>query len=153
MVQICEIHTNPSFFVCLLLHDDVSQPLRVVHLVDEHSRQELVDFIHDGFVPFRCKTLLLWWTSFFPRSTSSQCWMTFSEMLGMSLWLHANTSRFLFRNSTIPLFISGPRFDPMFVTFVGSPSTSYIVSSVSIVSGIFYSIIHVWFSFDANTAW
>ena len=76
----------------------------------------------------------------------------FASMPNISSRLQVNTSRLSFRKLIISFFVWRFRLVPTWVVFVGSPSTNSIVYSFSVISGVFSSIIHVWFSFDAMIA-
>ena len=71
---------------------------------------------------------------------------------GISSWLQANTSRLSFRKLIISSFVSGFKLVPIWVVFSGLPSTSSTVSSFSMISGVFSSIVYVWFSLEVRTA-
>ena len=76
----------------------------------------------------------------------------FVGILGMSSWLYVNTSRLSLKKLTISSLVFVLRLVPIWVVFVGSLSTSSIVSSFSTISGVLFLITHEWFSFEARTA-
>ena len=59
-------------------------------------------------------------------------------ILGISSWLHANTSRLSLRKLTIPSFVSGLKFVSIWVIFSGLPSNSSMVSRFSGWSLVFF---------------
>ena len=69
----------------------------------------------------------------------------------MPSWFHAKTSRFFLRNWTSLVLISGLSVVLILVVFAVSPSTNSTISRISTLSSSFSSIIHIWFSFVANT--
>lgn len=64
------------------------------------------------------------------------------------LMASCKTSRFSFEKLIFSSLVEIARFVLTLVTFIGFPSTNSIVSKASMTSGVFSSIIQVWFSFE-----
>ena len=58
-VEVREIYAHPPFSVGLLNHDDIYQPIGVVHFSDEICLKQLSYFLGNGFVPLLSEYLFL----------------------------------------------------------------------------------------------
>ena len=58
-IEVREVYTHPPFSISLFNHDDVRQPIWVVHFLDEICLKQLSYFLGNGFVPHLSEYLFL----------------------------------------------------------------------------------------------
>ena len=119
LVQISEVHTHPPFAVSLLDHHHINQPVWVINFSDKFCCGQLLNFFFNGIISFRANSIFFWHTSLEEEYTFKRWVMTLGWILGMSSWLHANTSILFFKNWTRSCFVFFSILVPIFVSFSG----------------------------------
>ena len=54
-VYVSEVDTESPLAICFFDEHDVSQPLKILHLLNRSCLEEFVDLLVDGFLPFWCQ--------------------------------------------------------------------------------------------------